>query len=121
MKVPVEGWYVAINDQFISTGGGFDYFITLFRHKNNPRLQVEVFIDTTWWEKQKLDHFVVNVGLLDEATAQKEPDALHSWIGIDGDPEYLQNVEGDTGAEEAFRIAYELMRKNPEGNTEVKA
>lgn len=61
----LKGWNRTVDDEWISTGGGFDYFITFYRNIKNPRLQIEIFQESDNNQK-KIRSFSVNIGIRPE-------------------------------------------------------
>jgi hypothetical protein len=99
----VRGWRKTVDDEFICTGGGIDYYITFFRNIKNPRRQIEVFQDI-FNGKRKQD-YAVNIGTLFEKT-----DDVYEFIQGD----YIE-TKGFRSKSEAMKFAMKYMRGHPNG------
>jgi hypothetical protein len=104
----INYWKRIVNDEWISTGGGFDYYITFYRNTKNPLKQIELFQETDNGKK-RLASWMVNIGTLFEKTSDV-------YEFIQGD--YFK-VESFALKKDAIRFINKMIKQFPKGEYEA--
>ena len=81
-------WKKTVSNEWVATGGGFDYYITYFRSKKDPTLQIELWEESNN-ERKHLKNTMVNLGRRDKDSNPKD-----DYESIQGD--YIATKEFKT-------------------------
>ena len=62
LNLNTKKWLKTVNDEYIATGGGFNYYITFYIKKSNPLKQIEILQEVNNYTNKRLRTVSLNIG-----------------------------------------------------------